>query len=107
MVAPFCHLPCYVVWNVYWKESKAAVLAEHEKSPLKLPEEAQEKLLLRATNGLALFNTSQWISAKWGRVISKANLSTYMQSFSKDVREIFEYFNFINLQAYSMMPTFV
>lgn len=39
------------------EESKAAVLAEHEKvSKLNLPEEAQEKLLLRATNGLAFFN---------------------------------------------------
>jgi len=54
------------------EESKAAVLAEHEKvSKLNLPEEAQEKLLLRATNGLAFLNTSPMDLAKWGRVISR------------------------------------
>ena len=78
------------------EESKAAVLAEHEKvSKLKLPEEAQEKLLLRATNGLAFFNTSPMDLSKMGQSDIKANLSTYVQSFSKDAREIFEYFNFI------------
>lgn len=41
------------------EDSKAAVLAEHEKiAKMNLPEEAQEKLLLRATNGLAFFNSS-------------------------------------------------
>ena len=78
------------------EESKAAVLAEHEKvSKLNLPEEAQEKLLLRATNGLAFFNTSPMDLSKMGQSDIKANLSTYVQSFSKDAREIFEYFNFI------------
>lgn len=78
------------------EQSKAAVLAEHEKvSKLNLPEEAQEKLLLRATNGLAFFNTSPMDLSKMGQSDIKANLSTYVQSFSKDAREIFEYFNFI------------
>ncbi|WP_374662977.1 N-6 DNA methylase [Acinetobacter sp.] len=78
------------------EESKAAVLAEHEKvSKLNLPEEAQEKLLLRATNGLAFFNISPMDLSKMGQSDIKANLSTYVQSFSKDAREIFEYFNFI------------
>jgi len=40
-------------------ESKAAVVAEHERiQPLNLPEDAQEKFLLRVTNELAFFNTS-------------------------------------------------
>lgn len=77
-------------------ESKAAVVVEHERIQLlNLPEEAQEKLLLRATNGLAFFNTSPMDLSKMGQSDIKANLSTYVQSFSKDAREIFEYFNFI------------
>ncbi len=78
------------------EDSKAAVLAEHEKiAKMNLPEEAQEKLLLRATNGLAFFNSSPMNLSKMGQSDIKANLSTYVQSFSKDAREIFEYFNFI------------
>ncbi len=52
-------------------------------SKLNLPEEAQEKLLLRATNGLAFFNTSQMDLSKMGQSDIKANLSTYVQSFSE------------------------
>lgn len=40
--------------------TKLKVLAEAEKlKKQKLPEEAQEKLLLRATGGLSFFNTSR------------------------------------------------
>ncbi len=75
--------------------SKAAVVAEHEKiQSLNLPEEAQEKFLLRATNGLAFFNTSPMDLGKMGQTDIKANLKTYVQSFSKDAREIFEHFKF-------------
>jgi len=73
-------------------ESKAAVVAEHEKiQPLKLPEEAQEKFLLRATKtdnnkeGLAFFNTSPMDLGKMGQTDIKANLNA---------REIFEHFKF-------------
>jgi type I restriction enzyme M protein len=76
--------------------SKQAVLAEHEKvSKLNVPEDAQEKLLLRATNGLTFFNTSPMDLSKMGQSDIKANLSKYVQSFSRDAREIFEYFNFL------------
>ena len=75
--------------------SKAAVVAEHEKiQSLNLPEEAQEKFLLRATNDLAFFNTSPMDLGKMGQTDIKANLKTYVQSFSKDAREIFEHFKF-------------
>ena len=75
--------------------SKAAVVLEHEKiQPLNLPEEAQEKFLLRATNELAFFNTSPMDLGKMGQTDIKANLKTYVQSFSKDAREIFEHFKF-------------
>lgn len=76
-------------------ESKAAVVAEHERiQPLNLPEDAQEKFLLRATNDLAFFNTSPMDLGKMGQTDIKANLKTYVQSFSKDAREIFEHFKF-------------
>lgn len=75
--------------------SKAAVVAEHEKiQSLNLPEDAQEKFLLRATNDLAFFNTSPMDLGKMGQTDIKANLKTYVQSFSKDAREIFEHFKF-------------
>lgn len=82
-------------------ESKASVVAEHERIQLlNLPEEAQEKFLLRATKtennkeGLAFFNTSPMDLGKMGQTDIKANLKTYVQSFSKDAREIFEHFKF-------------
>ncbi|RLA49738.1 MAG: SAM-dependent DNA methyltransferase, partial [Gammaproteobacteria bacterium] len=53
-----------------------------------------EKLLLRATNGLSFFNTSKMDLSKLGETGIKANLENYIQGFSKDAREIFEYFNF-------------
>jgi type I restriction enzyme M protein len=59
-----------------------------------LPEEAQEKLLLRSTGGLAFFNISKMDLSKLGESGIKANLESYIQGFSKDAREIFEYFNF-------------
>ena len=82
------------------EESKTAVLAEYEKvQKMNLPEEAQEKLLLRATQvngqGLSFFNTSKMDLSKLGESGIKANLESYIQSFSKDAREIFEYFNFV------------
>ena len=76
-------------------DSKVQVLAEVEKvQAMNLPEEAQEKLLLRATGGLSFFNTSKMDLAKLGETGIKANLESYIQCFSKDAREIFEYFNF-------------
>ncbi|BEM65869.1 hypothetical protein SME23J_48960 [Serratia marcescens] len=75
--------------------TKEAVLAEAEKlktSPL--PEEGREKFLLRATKGLSFFNTSPMDLGKMGQNDIKANLENYVQSFSKDAREIFEHFKF-------------
>ncbi|MFT6653417.1 MAG: type I restriction enzyme M protein [Marinomonas primoryensis] len=79
--------------------SKDAVLAEYDRvKNLNLPEEAQEKLILRATQidgqGLSFFNTSKMDLSKLGEAGIKANLESYIQGFSKDAREIFEYFNF-------------
>jgi type I restriction enzyme M protein len=77
------------------EETKPAVLAEYEKvQTMNLPEEAQEKLLLRATNGLSFFNVSKMDLSKLGESGIKANLESYIQGFSKDAREIFENFKF-------------
>ncbi|HFG1776428.1 TPA: N-6 DNA methylase [Vibrio cholerae] len=82
--------------------SKDAVLIEYEKvSKMGLPEEAAEKFLLRATfeekdrsKNLSFFNTSPMNLGKMGQSNIKANLEKYIQSFSKDAREIFEHFKF-------------
>ena len=77
------------------EESKEAVLAQHDKiQAMNLPEDAQEKMLLRATNNLSFFNISKMDLSKLGEAGIKDNLESYIQGFSKDAREIFEYFNF-------------
>ncbi len=81
------------------EQSKEQVLAEYERIQLmNLPEEAQEKFLFRAThlNGetLSFYNVSKMDLSKLGQDDIKSNLESYIQGFSKDAREIFEYFNF-------------
>ena len=61
---------------------------------MNLPEEAQEKLLLRATGGLSFFNTSPMNLSTLGETGIKSNLERYIQCFSKDAREIFDHFKF-------------
>ena len=78
------------------EKSKENVLAEHKNiKKKKLPEDAEEKLLLRATNKLSFFNTSQMDLSKLGETDIKDNLISYVQGFSKDAREIFEHFKFV------------
>ena len=75
--------------------TKADVLAANEKVRLMpLPEEAKEKMLLKATNGLSFFNTSELDLGSLGQKDIRSNLNTYIQNFSKDAREIFEHFKF-------------
>lgn len=75
--------------------SKADVLAANEKVKLMpLPEEAKEKMLLKATNGLSFFNTSELDLGSLGQKDIRSNFNTYIQNFSKDAREIFEHFKF-------------
>ncbi|KHE93620.1 MAG: DNA methylase [Candidatus Scalindua brodae] len=77
------------------EESKEKVLAEYEEVKKKnLPEAGEEKLLLRATGGLSFFNISKMDLSKLGESGIKDNLESYIQGFSKDAREIFEYFKF-------------
>ena len=77
------------------QESKPAVLAAYERvKKMNLPEEAQEKLLLRATGDLSFFNISKMDLGKLGEAGIKDNLESYINGFSQSAREIFEYFNF-------------
>ena len=77
------------------QDTKPAVLAKYEEvQKMGISEEAQEKLLLRATNGLNFFNISRMDLSRLGESGIKDNLESYIQGFSKDAREIFEYFNF-------------
>ncbi|GLQ75045.1 type I restriction-modification system subunit M [Vibrio penaeicida] len=66
-----------------------------------IDENQREKMLLRATydekdrsKNLSFFNTSPMNLGKMGQSDIKANLRHYVQSFSKDAREIFEHFKF-------------
>ena len=69
--------------------SKNKVLKEYDKvKKMKLNEEGQEKLLLRAS-GLSFFNTSKMDLSKLGEAGIKDNLESYIRDFSKDAREIF------------------
>jgi len=77
------------------EDKKEAVLTEFERlQTMNLPEDAHEKFLLRATGGLSFFNTSKMDLSKLGEANIAANLESYLLAFSKDAREIFEYFNF-------------
>ena len=75
--------------------SKDAILAKCEEvAAMGLPEEAAEQLIIRAAGDLNFFNTSKMDLSRLGESGIQANLISYIQSFSKDAREIFEYFNF-------------
>ncbi|WP_298441406.1 class I SAM-dependent DNA methyltransferase [uncultured Ferrimonas sp.] len=60
-----------------------------------MPEEAQEKVLLH-TAQRSFFNTSKMDLSKLGETAVAQNLESYVQSFSKSAREIFEHFDFFN-----------
>ncbi|EPF6186950.1 type I restriction-modification system subunit M [Acinetobacter baumannii] len=78
-----------------FESSKASVLEANEKvRAMPLPEEAKEKMLLKATEGLSFFNTSELDLSSLGQKNIRENLSNYIQHFSKDAREIFEHFKF-------------
>ncbi len=76
------------------ENDKKAVLDEHAKvQGMNLPEEAYEKMVLRVTSQ-RFFNTSPMTLSKLGESGIKDNLENYVQCFSRDAREIFEYFKF-------------
>lgn len=76
------------------EKDKTAVLKKHtEVSKMDLPEEAYEKMVLRNTES-RFFNSSSMDLSRLGEADIKDNLESYIQAFSKDAREIFEYFKF-------------
>ncbi|MFW1810919.1 N-6 DNA methylase [Acinetobacter ursingii] len=78
-----------------FEPSKVKVLEANEKvKAMPLPEEAKEKMLLKATESLSFFNTSELDLSSLGQKNIRANISNYIQHFSKDAREIFEHFKF-------------
>jgi type I restriction enzyme M protein len=75
-------------------DNKAAVIEKHGSIQNQgWAEEMQAQQLMRASKR-AFYNTSPMDLSKMGQSDIKANLSTYIQSFSKDAREIFEHFKF-------------
>ena len=77
------------------EKNKPAVLKQVEKlkTMKKLEEDAREKYLLRAAHE-TFYNTSPMGLSKLGSADIKSNLLTYVDSFSRDAREIFEHFKF-------------
>ncbi|WP_318512136.1 type I restriction-modification system subunit M [Photobacterium leiognathi] len=83
------------------EESKDDVVAQAATiNAMSITESAKEKMLKRHTvstsapKGLSFFNTSPMNLGKMGQSDIKDNLRNYIQCFSEDAREIFEYFNF-------------
>ena len=74
---------------------KPQVLKQAEKlaAMKNLEADAREKFLLKAAQQ-AFYNTSPMDLSKLGSADIKSNLLTYVDSFSKDAREIFEHFKF-------------
>lgn len=83
------------------EETKPAVLTKAQTVNSALPEESIEKLIKPATKttknpaGLQFYNTANMSLATLGSQDTKANIAEYIQGFSKDAREIFEHFNFM------------
>ena len=77
------------------ESSKPKVLDQVEKlkAKKKLEEDAREMFLLKAA-GESFYNTSPMNLSKLGSSDIKSNLLAYVDSFSKDAREIFEHFRF-------------
>lgn len=74
--------------------TKDNVLAQAEATKA-IPENAREKLLLNAA-GQNFYNASPLNLNRLGENNTGDNLDAYVRAFSKDAREIFEHFNFVN-----------
>jgi len=77
------------------ENAKPKVLDQVEKlkAMKNLEEDARDKFLVKAA-GESFYNTSPMDLSKLGSSDIKSNLLTYVDSFSKDAREIFEHFKF-------------
>jgi type I restriction enzyme M protein len=91
------------------ESTKEAVLTQYDSlQTMSFSPEAQEKVLLRAAGNLSFFNTSKMDLSKLGEKDIAANLESYLLAFSKDARDIFDYFkvSLQNLLVSSMMQTY-
>lgn len=69
------------------EDSKAAMLAQVEKvQAMNVSEEAQEKLLLRATNGLSFYNTSKMDLSKLGEAGIAPCANMTWDTYSSEIR---------------------
>lgn len=77
------------------EKTKPNVLKQAEKLAANkaLEEEVREKFLLKAAKQ-SCYNTSPMDLSRLGSTDIKSNLTTYVDSFSKDTRETFEHFKF-------------
>ena len=75
------------------RKHKVLKKVEKLKTNKELSEGAREKFLLREADQ-SFYNTSPMDLSKLGSSDIKSNLLTYVESFSKDAREIFEHFRF-------------
>ncbi|WP_417377451.1 type I restriction-modification system subunit M [Gimesia maris] len=80
--------------------TKPKVLTQVEKlkGMTALEEEAREKFLIKAAKQ-SFYNTSPMDLSKLGSADIKTNLLSYVDSFSRDAREIFEHFKFAEFIA--------
>lgn len=70
------------------ENSKEAVLAQVDTvQAMNLPEEAQEKLLLRATGGLTFFNISKMDLSKLGETTCRQSERLYSKIFQRCARD--------------------
>lgn len=74
--------------------TKPDVLAKYEVVKA-MPIEAQDKLLTHVAQ-LSFYNTSKMDLNRLGETGVVSNLESYIQSFSRNAREIFEHFDFFN-----------
>ncbi len=86
--------------------SKEAVVAKaaEVKAMKSLPEEGQEKFILRATNNLSFYNTSPMDLGKMGQNDIKDNLENYVQASRRMPVRSSIILNLTNLSASWMRP---
>jgi len=87
------------------EDSKEAVLAQLEKvQAMNLPEEAQEKLLIRATEGLSFFISHKWIFPSCVKPVLLLIWKRIFKAFQKMPVRFLNTLNSLNLLASLTMP---
>lgn len=88
------------------EESKDALLARYEEvKAMNVPEEAQEKLLLRATDGLTFFNTSKMDLSNLAKPVSRPIWNPIFRHSPKTPEKFSNTLNSASLLASLATPT--